>query len=50
MSVKKHITAGMIFNNKEWLALFLTVNYTITGGMTDVIFMETSKVSISVYN
>lgn len=39
---------GLIFNNREWLALFLTVDHTITDGAIDVILIETSKISMSV--
>lgn len=39
---------GLFFNNREWLALFLTVGHTITDGAIDVILIETSKISMSV--
>lgn len=39
---------GLFFNNREWLALFLTVDHTITDGAIDVILIETSKISMSV--
>lgn len=38
----------LFFNNREWLALFLTVDHTITDGAIDVILIETSKISMSV--
>lgn len=39
---------GLFFNNREWLALFLTVDHAITDGAIDVILIETSKISMSV--
>lgn len=36
---------GLFFNNREWLALFLTVDHAITDGAIDVILIETSKIS-----
>lgn len=39
---------GLFFNYREWLALFLTVDHTITDGAIDVILIETSKISMSV--
>lgn len=39
---------GLFFNNREWLAFFLTVDHTITDGAIDVILIETSKISMSV--
>lgn len=39
---------GLFFNNREWLALFHTVDHTITDGAVDVILIETSKISMSV--